>query len=170
MLKREPTKREIILVLITRRPWLTPFIAEIHSLGGTSIGELRELLGVRTPIIKRALWWLQKYGVVEKSGEKYVISQEYRPVVDELKLQLCKQGRVYVLKLGATYFVIAMRRTKITSYTVPEKLIEKLDELTTNAGGAEFTPKDLVDTLSIPYKLASRVVKTYKLLRACTST
>ncbi len=170
MLKREPTKREIILVLITRRPWLTPFIIEIHSLGGTTIGELRELLGVRTPIIKRALWWLQKYGVVEKSGEKYVINLEYRPVMDELKLQLCKQGRVYVLKLGATYFVITLRRTKITSYTAPEKLIEKLDELTTNAGGAEFTPKDLVDTLGIPYKLANRVVKTYKLLRACTST
>ncbi len=169
MLKREPTKREILLVVLTRRPWLIPFIYEIHGLGGASISELRESLSIRTPIIKRALWWLQKYGVIDRSGDKYVIEQDYRPLIDELKLQLCRHNREYVLKLGATYFVIILRRTRITSYSVPEELVNRLEELITNAGGTEFTPKDLADALSIPYKLASRVVKTYRLLRKCSS-
>jgi hypothetical protein len=74
----------LLVALLTRRPWLIPFIYHVYSLQGATLDELRELLGLKTSVIKRGLWWLIKHGIIERSGDKYVVSRDYSSIVGEL--------------------------------------------------------------------------------------
>ena len=162
----EISPRGILLALITKKPWLLPFIYYIHSYSGLQLNELRELMNLKTLIIRRALWWLTKYGIVEKSGEKYVITEKYRKILDELLLNYCTTGKVHVLKIGKTYFVAIVKRTRISTYTVPSDILDKLIEMETNVQ-MEFTAKDLSDALGIPFNLAQKTLKLKQVLSEC---
>lgn len=164
----EISDKAIIITLITKRPWLIPFIYYIHTYSGLTLEELRKLVGVRTQIIKRALWWLAKNNIVEKRGEKYVIKEEYARFIEKLLFNYCTTGKTHVLKIGKTYFVVIIRRTRISTYTVPEDLYDKLVEYELNVQ-TEFQPEDLVNTLNIPIRLAHRVVALRRILRECYS-
>lgn len=159
--------RGLIIDLLTRRTWLLPFIYYIYSYQGLTISELRQLTGVRTQVIKRALWWLRKYGVIEQRGEKYMVTGDARPIINEFLLDYCSTGKHHVLKIGLTYFVVIIRKTRITAYTVPAQYIEELRKMEENVQ-AEFTAEDLADTLGIPRSLAHRITYLRKILRECS--
>ena len=164
--KREPSRKEIIVFIASKRPWLIPILYTLYSAGSADIQELKEILGVRSTIVKRGLWWLTKYGVVEKSGEKYIVSKDYRPILDEMFLDMCRTRHYYILRFGATYLVIVVKKTRITSYTVPVKLVNELARMEENVG-TQFTVIDFAQAANIPPKLASRVVRVRRLLLEC---
>jgi len=159
--------RGLIIDLLTKRTWLLPFIYYIHSYQGLTLDELRELTGVRTQVIKRALWWLRKYGVIEQCGEKYIITEDARPIIDEFLLDYCTTGKHHILKTGSTYFVAIIRRTRITAYTIPAQYIEELKKMEENVQ-TEFTAEDLANTLGIPRNLAHRITYLRKILKECS--
>lgn len=167
MASREPTKRDILAHILSNRAWIIPILYHIYSLGGARISELRETIGLKTMVLKRAIWWLTKYGLIEKSGEeKYVLSKDYRRVIGELFMTMCRTGKYYIIRYGATYIVINVKKTRISSYTVPGKLVEELIKLEEQVGSS-FTHIDLANSLNIPPKLAYRVVKLRNLLKEC---
>ncbi len=161
--RRKLGGRGLLLALINNKPWLIPFIYHIYSLQKTSIEELREILGLRTSVIKRGLWWLMKNNIVEKTGDKYMINREYIRYIDELILNYCITGKEYVLKIGSTYYVAIVKKTKITTYTVPEKILREF----LNKKLENRTPKDLSAETGYPEKLVGRVMKLYEILDIC---
>lgn len=166
MAKREPTKKEIIVLIAAKRPWLIPILYTIHSIGTATLDDVRESLGIRTQIAKRALWWLQKYDVIMKTGDKYMVKQGYRSVLDELFLDLCRRGNYFLIKFGATYLVVSVKRTRISSYTVPEKYVAQLMNL--EALGRKVNEvREVSKILNIPPKLASRVLRVKNMLLEC---
>jgi hypothetical protein len=163
----EVSKRGVLALIAVKRTWLIPILYYIYSYSGLSLGELRELTGLRSKVLRRALWWLlRKYGVVEESGEKFIVKKDYASILDKLLINYCVVGKRHVFRLGKTYFVVNIKHNRVTSYTVPADLVEKLQELQSNIG-VEFQPLDLSQALNIPLNLAKRVIQTYKLLREC---
>jgi hypothetical protein len=163
----ESSKRGVLTLIAVRRTWLIPILYYIHSYGGLSLDELREITGLKSKVLRRALWWLlKKYSIVEESGTKFIVKREYADVLDTLFMNYCIIDKRHIFRLGGTYFVVSIKRSRVTSYTVPAELIEKLHELQTNIE-SEFQPLDLSQALGIPLNLAKRVVQTYKLLREC---
>ena len=163
---REPTRMDILVLLVTRRAWVLPILSAISTLGGASVRELREELGVRTPIVRRGLWWLSKYGIIEKTGDKYVITDDYREAVDTVLHEYCHVGNQYVYRIGATYIYVHVKKTRVHAYTAPEKYIADLMRLEEEGGGV-FSALDYSMTRGLPIKLARRVVRIRELLRVC---
>ena len=53
--------------VLARAPWTLVFLIKLKDLGGeASASEIAREIGVRSPIVKRAMWWLRKYGFVEE--------------------------------------------------------------------------------------------------------
>ena len=157
------SRKAVFIDLITRKPWLTPVIYTVYSLQGVTLSELRENLGVRTSVVKRALWWLMKHGIVEKTGEKYIIAKDYTSIVDELFLNSCRVGKTFVFKIGSTYFIAVVRNSKITAYSVPEKYLKEASSLKLE----NVKPVELSREAGIPVKLASRIIKLHSILENC---
>lgn len=155
--------KSLLIALITSKPWLIPFIYQIHSLQGASLNELRELLGLRTSIIKRGLWWLMRNGIVEKINDKYVISKNYIKHVEELTLNTCTTKREYIIKYGKTFFVTIVRKTRITAYTVPEELFKNF----LNRKLENRSVKDIASETGYSEKLTARILKLYQILDTC---
>lgn len=159
--------RALLATIITRKPWLIPILYTIHSLGGSlKITEIRETLGIRSAILKRGLWWLQKFGLIEKSDDKVVINSDCRIALDKLFFDICRTRNYFIIKHGSVYVVISVKKTRIAAYTMPVQIIEELNKLSRDVG-AEFSAKDFSKALSIPPKLAYRAVKTRRLLLEC---
>ena len=95
-----------------------------------------------------------------------MVTRDYSNIVEELVLNTCKVRHYYIVKIGATYVVINVKKTKISTYTVPSHLVIKVRELESNIG-ASFTGLDVAQALNIPLKLAYRVIKTLRLLSNC---
>lgn len=163
---REPTRMDILVLLVTRRAWVLPILSIITGLGGATAREIRGELGVRAPIVKRGLWWLSKYGVVEKSGDKYVVSTDYRDAVERVLRDHCHVGNQYVYRIGATYIYVHVKKNRVHSYTAPEKYVAELIRLEDEGGGV-FSALDYSMATGLPIKLARRVVRIRELLRIC---
>jgi len=152
-----------VIALLVEKPWLLPFLYHIYSLQGATLNELKEILGLKTYIIKRGVWWLVKSGIVEKSGDKYVVSKAYVKPVEEIMMYVCTSGREYVVKMGSTYFVTIVHRTRITAYTVPEYLFREF----LNRKLENRSVKDIASETGYSVKLVARVLKLYSILDIC---
>ncbi|RLG80604.1 MAG: hypothetical protein DRO13_03360 [Thermoprotei archaeon] len=152
-----------VVNILTSRPWLLPFIYHIYSLQGVKLIELKTLLGLKTAVVKRGLWWLIKSGIVEKKGEKYVISQQHTKHLAKLMLAACTTGRRYVVKIGKVYLVAVVRKSRITAYSVPEDALNKL----LNRKLENRSIKDIAAEVKMPLKLTARALKLYETLNTC---
>lgn len=167
MVEREPSAREILVHIASKQTWLVPILYYIYSYGGLKLQELREIMGTRTRVVKRGLWWLTKYGVIERTGEKYVFNPEFREAFTKLIwMDYCVVGSRHLFKIGKTIFVVKVSPTRITSYTVPAGLLDKLKSLEENIE-AKYTPLEASQALGIPLKLARRLTKVHNLLKEC---
>ncbi len=154
------------MAVAMERPWLIPIIYFIHGSGGLDLSMLKSITGLRARVIRRAVWWLRKYGLVEDSAGKLIVKPVFRGVLDEFFLNYCRSGNRHAYRLGGTYYVVAVSSSRITSYTVPAELLERLLEYESNIQ-AEFTARDLAEALGIPLRLAGRIVGLRRLLREC---
>ncbi|RLG84182.1 MAG: hypothetical protein DRO40_02145 [Thermoprotei archaeon] len=164
----KPMLRNQLVMVLTKKPWLMPILYQVYSYGEIEYGELKQLLGVKSPLLKRALWWLIKYGLIARYDNKFRISNNYRNILEEIFLYKCIIRNRYVFKIGATFIVTIVRKARISAYTIPAQLVKELSNLEVNVG-ASFTAKDLINTLGIPSKLAYRVVKTHEILKQCST-
>jgi len=154
--------------VILSRPWLYPFIYLLYSLQGATLDDVRNAIGLRTQLVKRALWWLTKSGLIEEQNGRLYIRKEFTKGIEELRLSTCIMGGRYIVKLGEAYLVIELREGSIDYWAVPSKLYEALVELEKNAG-AEFTSKEVSQALSISIGTASRLLRLRRMLRECWS-
>ncbi|MET1159686.1 MAG: hypothetical protein ABWW65_01880 [Thermoprotei archaeon] len=161
--RNEESGKQVLVSVLTSKPWLLPILYHVYSLQGAKLNELKELLHLRTQVIKRALWWLTKSGLVEKSGEKYIVSKNYAKYVEELALTLCTTGREYVARIGRTYIVVVIRRARITAYTVPEHVLKKL----MNRKLENRSVKDIAAETGMPLRLTARALHLYRILDNC---
>lgn len=167
-MSEKPMLKERLLTVLTKKTWLIPILYQIYSYGAIKYDELKQLLNIRGSLLKRALWWLVKYGIIEKYYNEFRISVNYKSILEEVFLNKCIVRNYYVFKIGKTFIIAIIRRTRISAFTVPAQFIEKLSKLEANVE-TRFTTKDLMDVLGISAKLAYRVIKTHEILKQCSS-
>ena len=155
--------RSVVASLIARKPWVLPILYHIYSLGEVEYRELREILGLRSPILKRGIWWLVKYGVVERIDDKIRVSKDYRSVLDSLFLNRCIHRNNYVFRIGETYVILSVKKTKVSVYTLPAGILEKLY----NKIDDNVDAKKLSIETNLPIRLVQRAIRTYRLLKEC---
>ncbi|ADV65540.1 hypothetical protein [Desulfurococcus mucosus] len=158
--------RGLLYSIVMADPWLYPFIYLIYSSQGATLDDLRSMTGLRTQLVKRALWWLLKSGVVEEAGGRYYVSRGFARHVEELRLSTCITGGVYIIQLGDAYIVVSLGEGRVSHWAVHRELYDKLLELERNAG-ASFTGREVSQALSIDVGTATRLVRLRELLREC---
>ncbi len=158
--------REKLVIVATRKPWLIPILYYIYSYSGLGIDELKEILGLKKQVLRRAIWWLKKYGLVMDSGEKIIVIPDYTKILEEFFQDYCTTPNKHLYRVGGTYYVVNIRRTRITSYTVPAEYIDKLLAYEKNIQ-TEFSPLDLAQTLNIPINLARKIINAKRILEKC---
>ncbi len=152
-----PYTRGAIKALLASRPWLIPIVAIMvrHPFAMTT-SELAERVGVRSPLIKRALWWLSKADAVSVSGtmpRRYRLREQARMEAEEVLRKSWQMGRKLALRQGDEYLLIAVKPTRISVWTVPVEIVEHVLEVL-RVGGC-FKPVDVSNALGIPVRLAS---------------
>ena len=140
------------------KPWLLPFIYEIYSAGGRiEVGELKERLGVRSALLKTAVWSLARLGVVEKEGRVL----RARPSRGEFEaLKPARKGRVFCANLGGVWIVAVPKRSRVTVRQVPQQLVDRALEVVKRG---EVKPLELAAELGVSYTVA---LATLRLIQA----
>ena len=108
------------------RPWLVPVVACLKS------EELRARdialeLGTSARVVKRALLALARLGLVERIGEgKYRLAEGARERVERAlaELNTIRQGRLFVVDLGAEYAVLKPRRRYVRTRRIGKEVVE----------------------------------------------
>ncbi len=145
-------------MLLARKPWLLPAVITMvkHPFAMTT-SEIAERLGVKSALIKRALWWLSKIDAVACSESIprrcRLREQARREAMGILQSSFQREGRL-VLRQGREYLLIAVKPTRISVWTVPVEVVERVYEAL-RAGGGCFKPGDVANALGIPPRLAS---------------
>mgnify|MGYP000173804411 CR=1 FL=1 len=156
------------LSLLVSKPWLLPFVLWLEGRGEFSARDMALGVGVRTPIARRVLWWFTKFGIVEKRviGERVY----YRVTDIGKKLVYCTIDATIVsrkgllLDYGKEYIVVYAKRTRISWYTVPKEIVDKVQRTLANAPNAIFKVKDLSLSTSLPQKLVVRALRVLSIL------
>ncbi|WP_042666722.1 hypothetical protein [Desulfurococcus amylolyticus] len=157
---------KILYSFIISNPWLYPFIYAIYSTQGASIEELRSIIDLRMQLVKRALWWLVKSGIVEEKGGRFYIRREYMDYVNELKLSTCILKDTYILRVKDAHIVVAVRNGRIIHWAVPSELYDKVVELEKNTN-VVFTSGEVSQALAIDIGTATKLVKLRRLIKEC---
>ena len=153
-----PYTRGALKALLAGKPWLLPIVAVMirHPFAMTT-SELAERVGVRSPLVKRALWWLSKADAVAASEtlpRRYRLRDQARIEVEEILRSSWQKERRMVFRQGDEYLIIAVKPTRISVWTVPADLVERVAEVLRVSGGC-FKPVDVSNALGIPVRLAS---------------
>lgn len=156
------------LGLLISKPWLLPFVLWLEGKGEFSAKDMALGVGVRTSIARRVLWWFTKFGIVEKKviGERVY----YRSTDIGRKLIYCAIDATTVsrkgllLDYGKEYIVVYVKRTRISWYTVPKEIVDKVYGALAHAPNTVFTVKDLSLSTGLPRKLVVRALRVLSIL------
>lgn len=152
--------------ILADKPWLFIIAYYVYTTPGLTIEELREIVELNTSVLKRGVWWLRKYGVVEEKNNKYYIRQEYRDPLGRLLLNHCGLRTIHILLLDQVYIVYYIRDGKIQYYSLPREYIDKLvyyERIT----GSGYTESDLVHLLGVSHGTARKILRLRELLGKC---
>lgn len=156
------------LSLLVSKPWLLPFVLWLEGRGEFNARDMALGVGVRTPIARRVLWWFTKFGIVEK---KVIDERAYYKTTDiGKKLVHCTINATIVsrkgllLDYGKEYIIVYARRTRISWYTVPKEIVDRVQKILANAPNAVFRIKDLSLSTSLPQKLIVRALRVLSIL------
>jgi len=156
------------LSLLVSKPWLLPFVLWLEGKGEFNARDMALGVGVRTPIARRVLWWFTKFGIVEK---KVIDERVYYKTTDiGKKLVHCTMNATIVsrkgllLDYGKEYIIVYARRTRISWYTVPKEIVDRVQKILANAPNAVFRIKDLSLSTSLPQKLVVRALRVLSIL------
>ncbi|MEM4489825.1 MAG: hypothetical protein QW816_01290 [Desulfurococcaceae archaeon] len=154
--------------MIAAKPWLFIIAYYIYSHQGSTVEELRESTGLNTNTLKRGIWWLNKYNVIECRNEKYFIKPEYVKVVENLLYDHCNLKRIHLLKLDKVFIVLTVRNGRIDYWSLPVDYVEKLsfyEEITSS----EFLDREIANILGVDIKTARKITRLRELQKACRS-
>lgn len=153
--------------VLLAKPWLLIVLVPLYGYRGMSVEDLHTLTGLSTEVIKRALWWLKKFGVVEERGEKFYVRTEYYRVLDELMISYCRAGDSHLVVIEGNYIVVQVKSSKEISYwSISEALYLKLLE-SEKFAGSSLSTQDIAKTLQIPLSTSVKLVKLRELVAKC---
>lgn len=154
--------------IIVFKPWLLPFIVYLSRNPMGTISTISRLLGVKPSIVRRALWWLSKTGIVKISHERgkrsYQVEEEALNSLENITRKVRYHDRAYVLKLGNEYILVRVRRDHIIPYTIPVEITSKIERILREAPNQEFTINDLILSMNIPARLLVQALRVLKIL------
>lgn len=163
---RDRCRKYIGLLIV--KPWLLPFILWLKNKGGFIARDMALGVGVRTPIAKRVLWWLTKFNVVEKKsiGERvyYKVTDIGRKLVECIAEATIVSRKGILLDFGKEYLVVYVKRTRISWYTIPKEIVEKVHSVLVNAPDTTFNVKELSLSTNLPLKLVARALRVLSIL------
>lgn len=162
-----PPARHLLKRVLLAKPWLLVVLVPIYGYKGIVVEDLRSLTGLSAEVIKRALWWLKKFGIVEEKEGRYYVRAEYYRVLDELMLSYCKTGDFHLVFLEGFYIVVHVKGPReISHWSVKEEQYLKLLEAEKFAG-TRLGTQDLAGALQIPFSTASKLLKLRELITTC---
>ncbi len=153
-----------VSALVAERPWVLPFASKMLAEDRWyTARELGEAWGVRTSVVKRALWWLAKYGLAERQeGEvtKYRLRPEAAAALRERLSESWVDRNRLVVRLGRHYLVVAARRKGVTVRSVDEGTVAKVREAVRACGSSKV--KDVAEASGLPPRLVSVALRVLR--------
>lgn len=159
-------RSKVLKNMFATKPWLFITASNLYSSPGLTVEELRGITGLVMDVLKRSIWWLKKYGVVEEKNEKYFLKTEYVKPMEELRYNYCNLGRIHVLLLDKVYIVLTIREGRVYYWSLPAEYYEKLlyyERFT----GCSYNAEEIAHILCVDRGTAKRVEKLKELLRLC---
>lgn len=166
---QEPLRSKILKNVFATKPWLFITASNLYSNPGLTMEELKEVTGLVMDVLKRSVWWLKKYGVVEEKDGKYFLGSEYVKPMEELRYNYCNLGKIHVLLLDKVYIMLAIREGRIRYWSLPAEYYEKLlyyERLT----GYPYNIEEISYILRVDKSTAKRVEKLRELLKLCKTS
>ncbi len=152
-------------VLITRYTWLTPAVLELAEKDLVQRREFTRILGIEIgkDLARSILWTLSKLGLVEKIDEGiYKVTDLLKIRASQLRQHVVNMHKHrLLLRFGNLYYVVTIRREKITVRKVEVDVVNKIEDLLRNS---EKTIKEIVDSTGLKtdkVTTALRVLELY---------
>jgi predicted transcriptional regulator len=166
--KREenPPPGVVLKNIIARSPWLYPLMRAIFSTPGLTIEELKDTMGLKIDVIKRGVWWLKKYGLVEEKGGRLYIAQRFSKPIEELLLNTCSLGDTLILLLDEVYIVYIIRERRVEYWSIPAKYCREILRYE-NMVGSLYTIKDIAHILDVDESTAKLAQLLLNFIRKC---
>ena len=136
---------------LARRPWLLPFLLALRQGVEARAGPLAKALGVKGKLAKTALWELRRLGALEGAALKPEVAEWLS------RQELAVRGRRLVWRRGGAYVLVAVKRGRISAFTVPADLVAKVEEHLKSVGGA--SAGDVAAALGCSLLAASRALQ-----------
>ncbi|RLG77325.1 MAG: hypothetical protein DRO12_02565 [Thermoprotei archaeon] len=129
--------------IIAERPWvLLIYLMLLDSGGVATASDIATALDMRTYVVKRAMWWLKKYGLVEidesSTPRKYKVKL-VPPLAESLRSSKRVCGNSVVVEYGESYLLFLCREHEVIVRRVPKKFVEAY--LRGERLGEELAPK-----------------------------
>ncbi|AEM38879.1 hypothetical protein Pyrfu_1011 [Pyrolobus fumarii 1A] len=148
-----------------RRVWLLPFLHVIIERGGASTREVADTLGVRTTLVKSALYALRRAGVIVKINEgervRYVpapgVAEEYSKL-----FRIVKLDGDYAAFTGSHYIYVDIKKSRVSSWVLPEYIVEKVLEAYQRMKDAR--PSEIGRALGLHGRTVSRALRVSRFL------
>jgi len=154
--------------VIAERPWLFIVARYVHSYPGLTHEELKEVSGLKAEVVKRGVWWLKKYGVVEERNGKLFISRSYVNVLRSLITRTYVTSGAHILLLDKVIIVFQVKSGKIEYWSMPFEYYEKITEFREITESCD--PRRVVEVLKINIRTARKLCLLLRLLRECKSS
>ncbi|MEM0326859.1 MAG: hypothetical protein QW733_07515 [Desulfurococcaceae archaeon] len=149
------------------KPWLFVVLSALFSYKGLTTEELREITGLSNEVVKRALWWLRKLGIIEERNNKLYVKQEFYRPLEKLLYNYCRVDRTIVLDVEDVYLVIQVKSTReVVTWSIQKSMYEKLLEAE-KFTGSPLDAESIARVLGVPVNTASRLAKLRNLLEEC---
>ena len=153
--------------VIAERPWLFIVARYIYSYPGLTLEELKEISGLKAEVVKRGVWWLKKYGVVEERNGKLFIPRSFAKIIESLIFNTCSTVDMHILLVDMVYIVFRIRGGKIEYWSLPAEYYEKISHY---RDIAEFcSPERVTSVLDVNLSTAKKICLLLSLLRKCRS-
>jgi len=151
--------------VLNRCPWTIVFLIRLKDLGGeASALEVAKETGVKSSIVKRAMWWLRKYGFVEEvpnvEPKRFKLKTEAYRFIEKLVMNMWVKGNTIVILWGKTYYAFIIRESKVIVKTVGKEVVDEARKLSVNVGNVKV--RDISDGLGVPMNLASVILRVLK--------
>ncbi|MEM0001065.1 MAG: hypothetical protein QXY82_07090 [Desulfurococcaceae archaeon] len=164
-----PFRSRVLKSVFAARPWLFITASSLYSNPGLAMEDLKELTGLVMDALKRSIWWLKKYSVIEEKGGRYFLKTEYMKAMEELHRDHCNLGGVHVLLLDRVYVVLTVRKGRVHYWSLPAEYYEKLlyyEVLTDHP----YSVEEIASILRVDESTAKKVERLRELLKHCKTT
>ncbi len=147
-----------------RGVWLLPFIHVMREKRVFRVNELSRVLGVRSVVVKSAVYALRRLGVVEKRGEGvYAVSEEALREYDSLFKWVVMEGRHYLAYTGSHYIYARVKDSRVSAWVLPEYIVARVGEAARRHPGAR--PSEIGRMLGLHGRTVSRALLVLRLSR-----